>query len=115
MPGTPDPESAQSMRSVNAPVRAQPAAFPEAPPLSPATGTLPMSLHSLIGRERELEALTELLGAPSVRLLTLTGPGGCGKTQLALAAAGAMAGTFANGVWWVELAGLDDPSLVPQA
>lgn len=115
MPGTPDPEPTPLHRGVNGPMRAQPMRVPPSLPHLPVTSTLPMSLHRLIGRELELAALTELLGAPSVRLLTLTGPGGCGKTQLALAAAGAMAGTFADGARWVDLAGLADPSLVPQA
>jgi len=49
------------------------------------------------------------------RLLTLTGPGGCGKTRLALRAAREAAGEFGNGVWWVDLASLSDPDLVAQA
>ena len=49
------------------------------------------------------------------RLLTLTGPGGCGKTRLALRMARETAGEFGNGVWWVDLASLSDPDLVAQA
>jgi predicted ATPase len=49
-----------------------------------------------------------------VRLLTLTGPGGCGKTRLALQAAADMVATFTDGAWWVELAALADESLLPQ-
>ncbi len=82
---------------------------------------LPAQVTSFIGRERELAEVERLLtaapraagGAP--RLLTLTGPGGCGKTRLAFQAAGGLVDEFADGVWLVELAALADPALVPQA
>src|SRR5262245_1526419 len=74
---------------------------------------LPVQLSSFIGRARELAEIGRLLS--STRLLTLTGPGGCGKTRLALAAAEGQAGTFADGVGWVELAALVDPAFLPQA
>ncbi|MEW6637706.1 MAG: AAA family ATPase, partial [Actinomycetota bacterium] len=74
---------------------------------------LPAEISSFVGRERELSALKELLAG--VRLLTLTGPGGCGKTRLALRAAREVAEEFERGVWWVELASLSGPEMVAQA
>jgi non-specific serine/threonine protein kinase len=74
---------------------------------------LPLQLSSFVGREKELAEVMRLLG--DARLLTLTGPGGCGKTRLALAATGELAEGFEDGVWLVELAPLADPSLVSQA
>lgn len=75
---------------------------------------LPLQLTSFVGREPEVADLEKLL-AGDVRLLTLTGPGGCGKTRLAISAASRLAGGFEDGVWWVGLASLSDPALVPQA
>ncbi len=76
---------------------------------------LPTALTSLIGRKHELAEIDRLLETPACRLLTLTGPGGIGKTRLALQAASDHVGLFAHGVWLVELAALSDPTLVPQA
>jgi predicted ATPase len=73
---------------------------------------LPLPLSSLVGRERERTEARQLLA--DRRLLTLTGPGGSGKTRLALAVAGDVAGEFEDGVWWVELASISDPELVAQ-
>lgn len=74
---------------------------------------LPLSVNRFIGREREMTAVRGLLA--TTRLLTLTGPGGSGKTRLALQVATGLLSEFAHGVWWVELAALSDPLLVPQA
>jgi len=93
------------------------------PPLfSPASGEprtlaapLPVPVSRLVGRERELGALRELIDQPEVRLLTLTGPAGVGKTRLAIELAAGLHGAFPDGVAFVELASLSEPSLVAQA
>ena len=74
---------------------------------------LPLELSSFIGREREISGVKRLLA--DTRLVTLTGPGGSGKTRLALAVAQDLVEEFEDGVWWVELASLSDPELVPRA
>jgi len=75
-------------------------------------GTLPAELNSFVGRRRELAETRRLLSAS--RLLTLTGPGGVGKTRLALRLADQVRRAFPDGVWLVELASLHDPALLPQ-
>ena len=69
----------------------------------------------LIGRERELASLTAMLGDPEARLVTVTGPGGVGKTRLALAASEAVAPDRPDGVVRVDLAALEDARLVAEA
>ena len=73
---------------------------------------LPMPATPFLGREQELAEVVELLAADDARLLTLTGPGGTGKTRLALQAAGLASDAYPDGVWWIPLAPLRDPALV---
>lgn len=75
---------------------------------------VPVPLTSFVGRQLVMAEVKRLL--ETTRLLTLTGAGGCGKTRLAIQIATdlAHANRFKNGVWWVDLAALSDPALVPQ-
>ena len=73
---------------------------------------LPVPSTPFLGRERELSEVLKLLSREDVRILTLTGPGGTGKTRLAAQVAGLASGQYPHGVWWVPLAPLRDPELV---
>jgi predicted ATPase/DNA-binding CsgD family transcriptional regulator len=89
--------------------------FPEPPQNDKAQlvmPALPVSLTSLIGREQEVQAIHALLLRPDVRLLTLAGTAGVGKTRLALEVAQELVSDFADGVYFVSLAPLSDPALV---
>jgi len=89
-----------------------PSDFPALKTLDIFTHNLPIQLTSFIGREKEIvEVKRELLGD---RFVTLTGPGGTGKTRLALQVGAELLELFPDGVWLVELASLSDPMLVPQ-
>jgi predicted ATPase/DNA-binding CsgD family transcriptional regulator len=76
---------------------------------------LAISASPLVGREREIDAISDLISQPTVRLLTLTGPGGVGKTRLAQRIAETVAEHLPDGVWFVPLASIRDPDLVLSA
>jgi predicted ATPase/class 3 adenylate cyclase len=83
----------------------------EFPPLRTLDATnLPVAASPLLGRERETAELVDMLAAR--RLVTITGPGGTGKTRLALQVAAELVGTASDGVFWVALGPLTDPALI---
>ena len=85
------------------------------PPLKTISNTnLPRPTSSFLGRETELRAVLSRIEA-GARLVTLTGPGGTGKTRLALEAAATLVGSYKAGVFWVGLASLRDPALVTES
>jgi predicted ATPase/class 3 adenylate cyclase len=87
--------------------------FPALRTLSTVPNNLPATTSTFIGREDDLTQIDALIGRR--RLVTLTGPGGVGKTRLALEATGSLVADFDDGVWLVELAPIGDGALVPQA
>jgi predicted ATPase/class 3 adenylate cyclase len=83
------------------------------PPLRSLHQTnLPLPATPFLGRRKELAQVLRLLSQEDIRLVTLTGPGGTGKTRLALQAAAELGLRYPNGVWWVPLALVRDPKLV---
>jgi non-specific serine/threonine protein kinase len=90
---------------------------PLSSPNSEAGSVRPLPLHAtrFFGREQELAELRELLQGRKTRLVTLTGPGGSGKTRLAIEVAEALRETMQGAVWWVPLVGLADPRLIVDA
>jgi predicted ATPase len=89
--------------------------LPEAPSrhLAPRINTLPSQATAFIGREREVAAVKELLLREDVRVVTLTGPGGIGKTRLALQVANEVRERFDGGICFIPLAAVSDASLIP--
>jgi predicted ATPase/class 3 adenylate cyclase len=89
-----------------------PADFPPLKTHDRRSNTLPVQLTPLIGREHEVASVVRLLRRDTVRLVTFTGPGGTGKTRLALEVAAELANVFVGGVFFVSLASISDPMLV---
>lgn len=88
------------------------------PPLAPeatATGNLPPISTAFVGRQTELAQIAARLADPSARLLTIVGPGGMGKSTLAVQAGRAEEAHFPDGVWFVSLAGMESPEQIPSA
>jgi len=101
------------LKDLSAPERIYQLGDADFPPLESLHQTnLPIPSTPFLGRERELSEMLGLLSREDVRLLTLTGPGGSGKTRLAAQAAAEVSGRYPHGVWWVPLAPLRDPELV---
>ena len=73
---------------------------------------VPVPLMPLLGRDQEMATLRQLLRRPDVRLITLSGPGGVGKTSLALRGAHEAQASFAHGVFFISLAPISDPTLI---
>lgn len=91
------------------------AEFPPLRSLASTPNNLPQQVNSFVGRSRELEDVRTMLSLPTVRLLTLLGMGGLGKSRLSLQAAAEVLDDYPDGVWFVELAPLTDARAVPQA
>jgi len=85
--------------------------FPVLGTLDATPNNLPTRLTTFLGRERQIRELSELLA--DARLLTLTGPGGTGKTRLSLEVAARTLSRYPGGAWFVELAPIREPDLVP--
>jgi predicted ATPase/class 3 adenylate cyclase len=92
-----------------------PADFPPLRSLDAHRHNLPVQSVPLVGREREMDEVKSRLRDPAVRLLTLTGPGGVGKTRLALQVAADLLDDFPDGVFLADLAAVTDPALVAPA
>ena len=86
-----------------------PADFPPLATLDRTPNNLPIQVSEFLGRDVELQTARSILTAPGVRLLTLTGPGGTGKTRLALQLAADLVGAYPDGVYFVDLSAEHDP------
>jgi predicted ATPase/class 3 adenylate cyclase len=91
---------------------ALPSEFPPLKTLESHTNNLPLQATPLVGREREVESVCGLLRSSETRLLTLLGPGGTGKTRVGLQVAAELADDYEDGVFFVPIAAITDPTLV---
>jgi non-specific serine/threonine protein kinase len=105
-----DWRSAPSLGDEESPWRAPTQALAQ-----PPRSNLPATFTSLIGRDKDIAAVQDYLTNPDIRLVTLIGPGGIGKTRLSIASASKSLAEFSDGVFFVTLAPLDQPSLIPSA
>jgi predicted ATPase len=104
------------LKDLTAPERLYQLGDEEFPPLKSLNqSNLPEQPTPFVGREKELAEVIVLLRDGGIRLLTLTGAGGSGKTRLAVQAAAEAVGDFEHGVWWVGLQSVFEPELVPTA
>src|SRR5512132_332847 len=105
-----DWRSAPSLGDEEVPWRVSTPALPQQP-----RSNLPATFTSLIGRDKDIAAVQDYLTNPDIRLVTLIGPPGIGKTRLSIESARELLAHFPDGVFFVALAPLDDPSLIPSA
>ncbi len=105
-----DWRSAPSLGDEEAPWRVSTPALPQQP-----RSNLPATFTSLIGRDKDIAAVQDYLNKPDIRLVTLIGAPGIGKTRLSIASASKSLTEFSDGVFFVALAPLDQPSLIPSA
>jgi predicted ATPase/DNA-binding SARP family transcriptional activator len=105
-------EPSRELQELEAAILRQDPALDAAAPSRPARPKLPTPAQPIVGRAFDVAAVSALVRTPSTRLVTLTGPGGTGKTRLALEAAHELQGDFAGGVVLVDLSPVRDPALV---
>ena len=104
------------LKDLTAPERIYQLGEGEFPPLKSLNqSNLPAQPTPFVGREKELGEVLGLLGDPAIRLLTLTGAGGSGKTRLAVQAAAEVVDDYEHGVWWVPLQAVHEPERVAAA
>jgi predicted ATPase/DNA-binding SARP family transcriptional activator len=101
------------LKDIDSPQRLYQLGHQQFPPLRTLDQTnLPLPTTGFLGRLRERKEVLELIAGSGTRVLTLTGPGGIGKSRLALEVAATLVPEYEHGVWWVPLAGVQDPQFV---